>query len=435
MIITKKAIPRRAVLRGLGATVALPVLDSMVPALSALEKTGAAPVRRLGFTYVPNGVNGASWTPVGKGSGFSLSATLAPLEPFRRHMVVLSELSSLSADGNHPTAGAAWLTGNRAKRTEGSDVYLGKSLDQFAADELGKETQLRSLQLAADDTVNVCDGYACSYQNTLCWRTPTLPLPMQNNPRVVFERLFGDGSSDETRRARRRAQDSILDAIAQEAVRLMQRVGVADRARLNDYLDGIRELERRIQKMEQRQAIEFSVEMPTGMPDLFDERIRLMFDLQVAAYQADLTRVITFMVSRETSQQTFVHIGVPEAHHGLSHHGDSPEMLEKLAKIDKYHVELLAYFLEKLASTPDGDGSLLDHSLLMYGSGMGNGNTHSSRNLPTLVLGGGVGRMKGDRHVLCATDTPLTNLQLTLLDKAGIHLESFGDSTGRVSDL
>ena len=433
MIITKKAIPRRAMLRGIGATVALPLLDSMVPALSALEKTAAAPVQRLGFAYVPNGVNLASWIPAEEGTGFSLSRTLAPLEPFHHQVVVLSESISFPADGNHPSAGAAWLSGSRARRTEGSDVYLAKSLDQFAADELGEETQFRSLQLAADETVNVCDGYACSYQNTLCWRTPTSPLPMQNNPRVVFERLFGDGSSEEVRLARRRAQGSILDSIAQEAIRLIQKVGASDRARLNDYLDGIRELEHRIEKMEEQKSMELSVEMPTGIPDPFDERVRVMFDLQVLAYQADLSRVITFMLSREASQQTFSHIGVPEAHHGLSHHGDSPQMLEKLAKIDTYHVGLLAYYLEKLAATADGNGSLLDHSLIMYGSGMSNGNAHSSRNVPTLVVGGAAGQMKGGRHIVCEKETPLANVQLSILDKVGVHLDSFGDSTGRIS--
>ena len=432
MFITKHAIPRRAVLRGLGATVALPLLDSMVPALSALEQTAGTPVQRLGFVYAPNGVNRASWMPAGEGTGFSLSPTLAPLEPSRQRVVVLSELFSASGAGNHPTAGAAWLTGSRAKR---GDIYLGKSLDQVAADELGKQTQLRSLQLAADDTVNVCDGYACSYQNTLCWRTPTSPLPMQNNPRVVFERLFGDGSSEEVRRARRRAQGSILDAIVQQAARLMQTIGAGDRARLHDYLDGTRELERRIQKMEQQSDIEFSVEMPAGIPDLFDERVKVMFDLQVLAYQADLSRIITFMLSREASQQTFAHLGVPEAHHGLSHHGDNPGMLEKLAKIDRYHVELLAYYVEKLAATPDGDGSLLDHLLIMYGSGMSNGNAHSGQNLPILMIGGGAGQLKGGRHIVCAKNTPLANFELSLLDKLGIHLDRFGDSTGRLSDL
>ena len=256
---------------------------------------------------------------------------------------------------------------------------------------------------------------------------------MQNNPRVVFERLFGDGSSEEVRLARRRAQGSILDSIAQEAIRLIQKVGASDRARLNDYLDGIRELEHRIEKMEEQKSMEISVEMPTGIPDPFDERVRVMFDLQVLAYQADLSRVITFMLSREASQQTFSHIGVPEAHHGLSHHGDSPQMLEKLAKIDTYHVGLLAYYLEKLAATADGNGSLLDHSLIMYGSGMSNGNAHSSRNVPTLVVGGAAGQMKGGRHIVCEKETPLANVQLSILDKVGVHLDSFGDSTGRIS--
>ena len=435
MFITKEAIARRTVLRGIGVSLALPLLDSMVPALSAFEKTAAAPARRLGFIYVPNGVNQNNWTPGGEDAGRSVSPTLAPLEPFRNQVVVLSGLSSLSANNSHPGANSAWLTGCSAKKTEGADIYLGKSLDQIAADELSKETQFRSLQFAADEGVSVCDGYSCAYQNTLCWRTPTTPLPMQNNPRVAFERLFGDGSNDEARRAFRREQGSILDSIAQEAVRLVQRVGAGDRARVNDYLDGIRELEQRLQKMEQQRGIALPAEMPLGIPEAFEEHVKLMFDVQVLAYQADLTRVITFMFCRENSQQTYDHIGVPDPHHALSHHGNKSEFLEKLAKIDKYHVELLAYYLEKLASTPDGDGSLLDHSLILYGSGLSNGNSHSSRNLPTLVVGGAAGQLKGDRHIVCAKDTPLMNLQLTLLDKVGVHTDRLGDSTGRVSDL
>lgn len=429
MIITKKALSRRAVLRGIGATVALPLLDSMVPALSALENTAAAPVRRLGFVYAPNGANLASWTPMGEGPGLTLSPTLAPLEPVRDQLAVVSRLRSFSGDGEHAGAGSSWLTGFEPKRTQGADASLAKSLDQVAADELGKETQFRSLQMAADQTSSDCGGFACTYLNTLCWLTSTTPLPMQNNPRVVFERLFGEGSSLEARRA----QASILDSLAHETARLMRTVGAGDRARLDDYLSGIRELEQRIQKMERQGEIALPTEIPPGIPDLFDEHVKVMFDLHVLAYQADLTRVITFMLGREISQRTFAHIGVPEAHHGLSHHGENPELLEKLAKIDKYHVELLAYYVKKLADTREGNGSLLDHSLIMYGSGMSNGDSHSCKDLPIVVVGGGA-QAKG-RHIVCAQDTPLTNLHVSLLDKFGIHLDSFGDSTGRISDL
>ena len=431
MFITRKAMSRRAVLRGLGVTVALPLLDSMVPALSAVQKTAAAPKRRLGFVYIPNGANRAAWKPLGDGPALGLSPTLAPLQPVHDHVTVLSGLRSFAGDGDHARAGSAWLTGAQPKRTQGADVLLAKSLDQVAADELGKDTQFRSLQMAADQTLWNCDGYACSYANTLCWLTPTTPLPMQNNPRVLFERLFGDGGgSAETRRAQR----SILDAIAEDTSRLLRSVGASDRARLNDYLYGIRELEQRIQKVEQSHGIALPSEAPAGIPDSFDEHVKLMFDLQVLAYQADLTRVITFMLGRETSQRTFAHIGVPEAHHGVSHHDEKPELLQKLATIDNYHVGLLSYYAQKLANTPDGDGSLLDHTLVGFGSGMSNGNSHASRDLPMLVLGGGA-PVKGGRHITCATDTPLTNLHLSLLDKLGISLDAFGDSTGRVSEL
>ncbi len=430
MFITRKVMSRRIALRGLGVTVALPLIDSMVPALSALEGTAAAPARRLGFVYVPNGANRAAWKPPSDGPELALSETLAPLDPMHDHVTVLSGLRSFNGDGDHARAGSAWLTGAQAKRTMGADVYLGKSIDQVAADELGKQTQFRSLQMAADQTLWNCDGYACSYANTLCWLTPTTPLPMQNNPRVLFERLFGDGSNNpETRRA----QSSILDAIAQDTARLLGTVDAGDRARLDDYLYGIRELEQRMQKMEQQTEIALPSEAPPGIPDAFDEHVKMMFDLQVLASQADLTRVMTFMLGRETSQRTFAHIGVPEAHHGVSHHDDKPELLEKLAKIDNYHVQLLSYYVKKLASTPDGDGSLLDHTLISFGSGMSNGNSHASRDLPILVVGGAA--VKGGRHVMCATDTPLTNLHLSLLDKVGVNLEAFGDSTGRVSEL
>ena len=431
MFITKKVLSRRAALRGLGVTVALPLFDSMVPALSAFARTAAAPTRRLGFVYIPNGANRAAWKPLSDGPELALSRTLAPLEPVHDHVTVLSGLRSFAGDGDHARAGSAWLTGAQAKRTLGADVHLAKSLDQVAADELGKETQFRSLQIAADQTLWNCDGYACSYANTLCWLTPTMPLPMQNNPRVLFERLFGDGSnSPETRRA----QGSILDAIAQDTARLLGTIGAGDRARLDDYLSGIRALELRMQKMEQQSEIALPSEVPPGIPDSFDEHVKMMFDLQVLAYQADLTRVITFMLGRETSQRTFTHIGVPEAHHGVSHHDDKPELLEKLATIDNYHVQLLSYYAKKLASTPDGDGSLLDHTLISFGSGMSNGNSHASRDLPFLVVGGGT-TATGGRHIMCSADTPLTNLHLSLLDKVGVNLDAFGDSTGRVSEL
>ena len=430
MIVTKKALSRRTVLRGIGVTVALPLLDSMVPALSALEKTAAAPKQRLGFVYVPNGASRMAWKPEGDGPTLTLSPTLSPLSPVADHVTAFSRLRSFSGDGDHSRAGSAWLTGRVAKKTQGADVQLAKSLDQVAADELGKDTQFRSLQMAADQTLWNCDGYACSYTNTLSWLTATTPLPMQNNPRVIFERLFGESSNPDTRRA----QGSILDSIARDTARLMKTVGAADRARLNDYLYGIRELEQRIQKMEQQAEIALPTNVPPGIPDQFDDQVKVLFDLHLLAYQADLTRVITFMIGRETSQRTYGHIGVAEAHHGVSHHDDKPELLEKLAKIDRYHVELLSYYAQKLANTPDGDGSLLDPTFISYGSGLSNGNTHASKDLP-FILVGGPAKAKGGRHIMCAPDTPLTNVQLSLLDKVGVHLDSFGDSSGRVSEL
>lgn len=430
MFLTRRSLSRRAVLRGLGAAVAMPLLDSMVPALSAFQKTAAAPKRRLGYVYIPNGANRAAWKPLTDGPTLALSPTLQPLAPVHDQLTVLSGLRSFNGDGDHARAGSAWLTGAQPKRTMGADVFLGKSIDQMAADVLGKDTQFRSLQMAADQTLWNCDGYACSYANTLCWLTPTAPLPMQNNPRVLFERLFGDGGSSPEQR---RTQSSILDAIAEDTARLLTTVGAGDRARLNDYLYGIRELEQRIQKTEQQNAIALPAQ-PAGIPDSFDEHVKLLFDLQVIAYQADLTRIQTFMLGRETSQRTFAHIGVPEAHHGVSHHDDKPELLDKLAKIDNYHVSLLSYYVQKLASTPDGDGSLLDHTLVTFGSGMSNGNSHASRDLPIIVVGGGK-PVQGGRHLRCATDTPLTNLHLSLLDRVGVSLDSFGDSNGRVAEL
>lgn len=428
MFITRGSLPRRTVLRGIGVALPLPLLDSMVPALTALGRTPAAPRRRLGFVYVPNGANEASWKPLGSTPGLTLSRTLKPLEPLQSRVLAYSGLRSLNGDGEHAKAGSAWLTGAKAKRTMGADVFLARSLDQVAADTLGKETQFRSLQFASDETLWNCDGYACSYQNTICWLTPTTPLPMQNNPRVAFERLFGDSSNP----AVRKTQASILDAVAQDAKRLMQQVPAADRTRLDDYLSGVRELEQRLAKTDRQSDAPLPSVVPPGIPEKFDDHVKVLFDLQLLAFQADLTRVITFMIGRETSQRTYGHIGVPEAHHGVSHHDEKPELLEKLARIDTYHVELLAYYLQKLAATADGDGTLLDQTLLMYGSGMSNGNSHASKNLPIITVGGGTS-VPGGRHIAAPLNTPLTNLQLSILDWANIHLEAFGDSTGRLS--
>ena len=445
MIVTGMSLPRRTFLRGVGAALALPFLDAMVPALSAAART-AGPVRRLGFVYVPNGVNWMRWTPEQAGAGFELSPSLLPLEPFRDRLVVVSELRSRPAEalgdgsGDHARSSGAWLTGVHPKKTEGGDYRAGKTVDQFAADELGVDTQFPSLQLAIDDVgmLGGCEpGYACAYQNTLSWRTPTTPMPMLTNPRVVFERLLGgDARTPEERRALAQSQASILDSILQETHRLRRRLGGPDRLRLDGYLAGIRELEERIAKLEQQGDLALSpADLPAGIPDSFEEHVKLMFDLQVLAYQADLSRVITFLMSREAAQRTYGQLGIADPHHGLSHHAYDPVKLEKLAKIDTYHATLLGYYLDRLSAVEDGDGSLLDHALILYGSCMCDGQIHSHSKLPTLVAGRGNGRVRGGRHIVCAEDTPLANLQLSLLEKVDVQLDRFGDSTGRVAAL
>lgn len=446
MIITKTSLPRRTFLRGLGTTMALPMLDAMIPALSATTRVAAAP-RRLAFVYTPNGVNTERWKPVGTVTGpLELSPTLSPLAEMRDKVVVLSRLDSKPAEaqgdgsGDHARSSGAWLTGVHPKKTEGGDARAGKTVDQFAADVLGADTQLSSLQLGIDDIALLggCEpGYACVYQNTLSWRTPTTPMPMQTNPRVVFERLMGgDARTPEERLMIARTQASILDSIAAEASQLRRRLGGGDRTRLDDYLAGVRELETRIEKLEQQGDLTLSTaDLPVGIPDAFEDHVKLMFDLQVLALRADLTRVITFMMSRETTQRTYNKIGVPDPHHGLSHHAYDPVKLEKQAKIDAYHVSLLTYFLRQLDGVKETDGSLLDNSLIMYGGCMSDGQVHSHWNLPTVVAGGAGGRVKGGRHVVCAENTPLTNLQLRLLELVGANIDRFGDSTGSLADL
>ena len=446
MIITKMALPRRTFLRGVGATVALPFLDAMMPALSAMSRTAAAPVRRLSFTYIPNGAINEKWRPATAGTAFDLPPTLAPLERHRDRLLVLSNLESRPAEaaegegsGDHARASAVWLSGIHPKRTEGADVRAGKTIDQQAADELGRDTQLRSLELAAEDftAVGGCDiGYACSYVNTLSWRTPTTPLPMQTDPRVVFERLFGEGLGTEARRRQLSQDRSILDAIVGEVGRLRTRLGVADSGRVNDYLDSVREVEQRVQKMEARvgEHIELPA-MPVGVPEIYDDHVKLMYDLQALAFQADITRVSTFMLAREASTRTYNHIGVPDPHHAISHHGNAPDKIARVEKINAYHVSLFSYFLDTLQATPDGDGTLLDHSLLMYGGGIGNGNLHQHQDLPCLLAGGAGGRLEGGRHIVYPENTPLTNALVSILDKVDVHRDSIGDSTGRLDHI
>ena len=447
MIITKKHLPRRTFLRGLGATVALPLLDSMIPALTAQEATAAKPVRRLGIVYVPNGIYMPNWTPTDDGHGFVLPSSMEPMAPFQDQMVVVTGLSNKMGDawpgegaGDHARAAGAYLTGAHPKKTEGADLRAGLSMDQIAARVLGAQTQLSSLELSLESRENVgsCDpGYAYAYANTLCWSSATTPLPMENNPRVVFERLFGGNESTdpEAWRARREEDRSILDAVADKIARLQRDLGQPDRRKLDEYLEAIRNAERRIQMAESQSERELPViDQPAGVPPTFEEHAKLMFDLQLLAYQADLTRVITFMVGHETSQRAYPEIGVPDAHHPLSHHGGNKAKIANLIKVNQYHAQMFAYYLGRMRDTPDGDGSLLDHATILYGSGMSDGNGHNHHNLPTVLVGGGVGTVSGGRHIQYPreTETPIANLWLNMLDKLGVPLDTFGDSSGHL---
>jgi len=448
MIITQKAMSRRTVLRGLGASVALPLLDGMVPAYAALRAT-ATPAQRLGIVYVPMGAVMENWTPATEGAGFELSPILQPLAPVRDQLLVLTGLDNQPAvalpgepAGGHGRIGAAFLTGVHAKPTEGVDFRAGVSIDQIAGAELGRETQLASLEvgLESTDLAGACDvGYSCAYVNTLCWRSPTTPLPMENNPRAVFERLFGDSdSTDLTARATRlRRNRSLLDSVQGAVSDRRRELGAGDQVRLTEYLDAIRDVERRIQLAEAQSDRELPLfERPAGsIPESFEEYARIMIDLQILAFESDMTRVITFMIGKELSSRTFPELGVPDQHHPLSHHQNKPESLEKLTRVQVFQAGLLAYYLERLRSTPDGDGSLLDHMTLIYGSGMSNSNLHVPLGLPILVAGGGAGTLRGGRHIRYPEGTPLSNLYQTVLSKLGVPVERIGDSTGTFREL
>ena len=444
MIISKKMLPRRTVLRGLGTALALPMLDAMVPALSGISGRAAEPVRRLGWVYCPNGMAMDAWMPAAKES-LDLSTTLSPLAPYRDQTVVVSGLAQGQAEalgdgnGEHTRATATWLNGVHPRETEGADVRAGKTADQIAADQLGRTTPLGSLELAIDQDflVGSCDnGYSCIYMNTIAWRDETTPLPMQNNPRVVFERLFGDGGSTADRQSEFKKDRSILDAISSDLARLQREIGAGDQARVAQYLDAVRAIERRIQLSEQKDTELPELERPVGIPESYREHVELMFDLTALAYQVDMTRVFTFMLGRELNGRAYPEIGIPDSHHGLSHHRYDPEKLAQLAKINTYHVSLFPHFLDELANTPDGDGSLLDHSLLMYGASLSDSNKHSHFDLPLLLVGGGAGQLKGGRHLQYPRDTPMTNLLVSQLDKAGVRLDDgLGDSTGRLVEL
>ena len=433
MIITKRALPRRTFLRGIGATVALPLLDAMVPALSAAARTVANPVRRLGVIYVPNGMAMQYWTPAAEGTQFELTPILKPLAPFRDRLLVVSGLDGPAGGGTHTGASTRFLTGVRAE----TDGTASISMDQFVATETGRHTQLASLELALDgrDNSGTCEGkYICAFTNTISWRSRATPLPMEHNPRAVFERLFGDsGSTDPNDRLARLSKDrSILDSITETVAHLQGRVGPSDSAKIQEYLDAVRDVERRVQKAEEQSEIELiAMEQPAGVPATFGEHAKLMFDLQVLAYQSDLTRVITFMIGREFSGRTYPEIGVPEAHHPLSHHQEDPVKIASMATVNTYHTTLLAYYLEKLNATADGDGSLLDHLVLMYGAGMSNSNAHDYHNLPVLFAGGGAGQLKGGRH-LKYVDGTWANLLVSVMEKLGVPIEQIGNSTGKL---
>ena len=441
MMITKKALPRRTFLRGMGVTVALPLLDAMVPAMTAMAATPASPVRRLGYIFIPMGSDINRWTPPGEGTFTELSPILQSLEPVKDHITVLTNMELRNAyPGAHATSNSTYLSCAKAKLTESTDYYLGTTVDQIAAREIGQDTQLPSLELGMDllELVGQCDdGYACVYQNNLSWSSPTTPLPYEAHPRLVFERLFGEGGSAEERSWTLKKKASMLDRVRRDIQRLQRELGSSDRTKVDQYLESVREVERRIQGAEEGAAENPMPDMdrPIGVPASYADHARLMFDLQVLALQADITRVITFQLARETSTRSYNEIGVSEPHHPLTHHGNDAEKIAKMAKINQFHVSLFAYLVEKLKETPDGDGCLLDHSMYLYGSGMGNPNAHDHINLPIMVAGGGAGRMKGGRHVRYAEPTPLANLHLTLLEKAGVRMDSFADSQGKVEEL
>ena len=451
MIITKMALPRRTFLRGLGATLALPLLDAMIPALSVTAKTAGKPISRLGFVYIPNGVamNDSLnfWTPKGTGTNFEFSPILSPLAPYRDRLTIVSGLNQRQGEslgdgnGEHTRAGATWLNGVHPLKTEGADIMSGTTADQIAAAHLGKDTVLPSLELISSEIDLVlggqCEaGYSCAYMNTISWRTPTTPLPVENNPSVVFERLFGEGGTQEERLERMTKKRSVLDRVNDDLTRLRSTLGPSDRLRIAEYMDTVREVERRVQQAEELSANSTLAvpDRPVGIPTRFDDHVKLLFDLQHLAFQADITRVFTLMYGRELNSRAFPEINIVEPHHGLSHHGDRPENIEKYSKVNTFHMQQFAYFLEKLKSTPDGDGTLLDNTMLLYGAGFSNPNVHRHIDLPLVVAGGGAGKLKGGRHLQyeVSKDLPMTNLLVSLLDKAEVPVEKLGDSSGRL---
>jgi hypothetical protein len=448
MIVTRKHLPRRTVLKGLGAAIALPALDAMTPALAALGRAQSKAPVRLAFIYVPNGIIMDQWKPKGTGKDFEWTRILKPLEPLRDELFVLSGLDDHNGNalgdgpGDHARAGASFLTGVHCKKTAGADIQAGVSADQVAAQMIGAQTRFPSLELGCEDsrTVGNCDsGYSCAYTNSVSWRTPTTPMPPEINPRLAFERLFGseDFSLDPQTRARRaQYRKSILDTVREETRKLVGTLGPTDRRKMDEYLQAVREIEQRIERAEKdNRAVDPTMEKPAGIPIDFTEYLKLMFDLQATAFQADLTRVSTLMVGREGSMRVYPEIGIPDPHHPLTHHRNNADWIEKVTKINCLHTEMFASFLAKLKSTPDGDGTLLDHSLIVYGSGLADGNRHTHEDLPVLLAGRGDGSLKTGRHLVYPPGTPMTNLYLMLLDRLGVPPEKIGDSTGSVEHL
>ena len=438
MIIRKLALPRRTFIRGVGAAVALPCLDAMVPALRAQSPKGTP---RFTAIYVGNGANMSDWTPTAEGIGFEFSPTLKPIEAFRSQTLVVTGLDNFQATdqgdvgGQHPRAAPAFMSCAHPKQTEGADVVAGKTIDQFIADKICVDSKLPSLEVSVDrnDVVGACDhGYACAYMNSLAWKTPTTPLPMETNPRFVFERMFGIGSTPEERLSRVQEDRSILDGLTEQIALVRRRLGAGDRVKLAQYFDAVRDVEQRIVRAESTNS-DFAVpEMPVGVPATFKEYVELMFDLQVLAFQADITRVSTFMMARENINRAYPEIGLPEAHHSISHHGNNPEKMKGYSKLNTYHIEMLGYYLKKLQETADADASLLDQTVVLYGSGMSDGNVHNNYNVPVLAVGGKNLRVRADRHVKYPKGTPLANLMLGVADRFGVEMDKFGDSTSEI---
>jgi len=436
--ITRKHLSRRTLLRGVGVSLGLPLLDSMIPAQTPLARTAATSKSRLSCIYVPHGATMDKWTPAADGKGFQFTEILSPLEKFRDRVSIVSNLAHPAAGGvgsdagaDHARSAAVFLSG---VHPEQGSIHVGSTIDQIAAQRIGQDTPLPSIELSIEEVALSCgSGYACAYSNTISWKTPTIPLPMENNPQVVFEKLFGDGSNNADRLARKQQSRSLLDSVMDQVASLQRELPASDRTRLGEYLDDVREIERRIQKAENQIPADLKLpEAPVGVPESFDEHFKIMFDLQVLAFRAEITRVATLMYARDTSGAVYPQSGIRDGFHVASHHSNNRANMDKFALINKYHVEMLAYFLDKLKSTPDGDGSLLDHSMILYGSSMSNGNQHDHDPLPIVLAGGASGQLNGGRHMTYAPHTPMSNLLLSMLDKLGIQADKHGDSTGKL---